>query len=101
MTYKVTKSFPSEERFGLISQLCRAAISVENNIAEGSGRRTTKDYVHFLYNSLGSLFEVYSMIRVSKDLNYVTDNQLNNFNKTILSVKMMLKKLISALQSRI
>ena len=97
MIYKVARLFPSEEKFGLVSQLCRAVISVENNIAEGSGRRTPKDYVHFLYNSLGSLFEVYSMVRVGKDLDYIDENQYNSLNKTILSVKMMLKKLISVL----
>ncbi|MBN2086782.1 four helix bundle protein [Candidatus Peregrinibacteria bacterium] len=101
MTYKATKLFPNEERFGLVSQLCRAVISVENNIAEGSGRRTKKDFIHFLYNSLGSLFEVYSMIRVCNDLNYISNEQVNDFNKTILSVKMMLKKFISALSSKV
>ncbi len=99
-TYKVTKSFPTTEKFGLISQMCRAAISVENNIAEGFGRRTTKDYINFLYKSLGSLLEVRSMTRVSKDLSLINLEQFNKLLEVNLSIKMMLRKLISSLEKK-
>lgn len=56
--YKITKNFPKEEIYGLTSQIRRSAISIPSNIAEGAGRNSKKEYVHFLYNSLGSLSKI-------------------------------------------
>lgn len=69
--YKDTKSFPPEERFGLTSQLRRAAYSVPSNIVEGSGRGTKKDYLRFLYISLASLKETEYFLLLSHDLGYL------------------------------
>ena len=101
MVYKITKDFPSEEKFGLVSDMRRAAISVENNIAEGFGRRTTKDFINFLFKSFGSLLETRSMTRVSFDIKYISDEQFNILMDQISSVHMMLNKLISVLQRKI
>ena len=57
-TYKVTKTFPSEEKYGLISQLNRCSVSIPSNIAEGIGRQSNKETIHFLYLSKGSSNEL-------------------------------------------
>jgi four helix bundle protein len=100
MVYKITKDFPPEEKFGLVSDMRRAAVSIENNIAEGFGRRTTKDFINFLYKSFGSLFETRSMTRVGKDLQFINLNQFNELMGKIQSIHMMLNKLISSLENK-
>lgn len=69
--YRITKLFPKEEIYGLISQLRRAAISIPSNIAEGMGRNTTKELLNFIYNARGSLSEVLYYLILSKDLGYI------------------------------
>jgi four helix bundle protein len=71
--YALTQKFPREELYGITAQLRKAAVSVSSNIAEGSGRWTTKDYVHFLINSRGSLYEVRSLLQVSLRLRFTTE----------------------------
>ena len=75
--YKVTKTFPSEERFGLIDQLRRAAISVALNIAEGSGR-TKRDFCHFLRNARASCYECIAVLQISRRRSYLSQSQLND-----------------------
>src|SRR5215470_7007719 len=71
--YRLTKNFPAEERYGLTSQLRRAALSVPTNIAEGSKRQTNAEYARFLNIAEGSLAESEYLLMVSRDLGYVTD----------------------------
>jgi four helix bundle protein len=68
--YKLTKPFPSDERFGLISQMRRAAVSIPSNIAEGQARHTTKEFIQFLSHAEGSLAELETQIIVSSELGY-------------------------------
>src|SRR6266571_9409087 len=70
--YRMTAGFPQAERFGLISQLRRAALSVPTNIAEGSKRVTRQDYARFINLSEASLVETEYLIMVSRDLGYIT-----------------------------
>jgi four helix bundle protein len=77
--YKITRQFPSEERFGLISQMRRAAISVPSNIAEGAANRTKAQFGNFLSVAIGSLAELDTQLEISSRLNYVTDE---NFEKS-------------------
>ena len=72
--YSITKNFPNEEKYGLSSQMRRASISIPANIAEGYGRRTIPDYVRCLYIAYGSTCELETQILLSKDLNYLNDN---------------------------
>lgn len=69
--YKVTAGFPREERYGLTSQVRRAAISVAANIVEGSARGTQKDYLHFLHMARGSSSEVQYLIHLAGRLSYI------------------------------
>ena len=65
--YKITAEFPIEEKYGLISQIRRAVVSVPSNIAEGYGRKTTTDYIKYLYIAYGSLCELETQILLSRD----------------------------------
>jgi four helix bundle protein len=69
--YRLSRSFPEDELFGMTSQIRRAAISVSSNIAEGNGRGTTKDYMNFVSYSRGSVYEVRSNLEVSNRLGFV------------------------------
>jgi len=80
--YKITNSFPESERFGLISQMQRAAVSYPSNIAEGAARNSIKEYIRFLYISLGSLAELETQIIIAKRLEYITNpNIYENIEK--------------------
>lgn len=69
--YKITKKFPKEERYGLISQIRRAAVSIPTNIAEGTGRKYGKVYINFLYVAIGSMSEVEYLLNLSFSLGYL------------------------------
>ena len=68
--YALTRGFPDEERFGLISQMRRAAVSIPSNIAEGQARHTTREFVQFISHAEGSLAELDTQVRVSTELGY-------------------------------
>ena len=73
--YQLVKQFPAEEKYGLVSQITRAAVSISANIAEGSSRNSDKDYARFLQIALGSAFEVQTYLVIAKEMNLakVTD----------------------------
>ena len=98
--YALTQDFPRDERFGMTKQLREAAVSVSSNIAEGNGRWTTKDYVHFLINSRGSLYEVRSLLLVSKRLGFTTDGGVVDLTALIEEIGRMLAGLRASLLRR-
>jgi len=71
--YDLTRAFPADERFGLTTQMRRAMVSVESNVAEGSGRTSEKDFSRFLDIAIGSANEVECQARIARDLGYVTE----------------------------
>lgn len=95
--YKLTEHFPKEERFGLVSQIRRAAVSIPSNIAEGYGRKTTADYVRMLYIANGSLCELETQILLSSDLHFIPDENIDKIKSAIAEVERMLKALIRSL----
>ena len=97
--YKITVGFPKEETYGLTSQMRRAAISIPSNIAEGAARQGYKEFVQFLYISLGSLSEVETQIMLSKRLNY-TDN-IDKHLQDITIIKKMINGLINHQKNKI
>lgn len=90
MVYKITKEFPKEEIFGLVSQMRRAAISVTSNIAEGFSRHSIKEKIQFYSISHGSLTELQNQLLISKDVGYLDDEKFREiFNQTISVHKLL------------
>lgn len=92
--YTVTKQFPTEEKFGLTSQIQRAVVSIASNIAEGAGRGSDKDFVHFLTIALGSAFEVETQLLLANELNYIEEEKIENIIKQLHSIQPQLNALI-------
>lgn len=92
--YGVTKTFPSEERYGLTSQIRRAAVSAPTNIAEGCGRQTQKDFAHYLQNAFGSMQEVQYLSFLSLELKYLDAITYSTLENYIGEVKAMLPGLM-------
>ena len=91
--YQTTQTFPSDEKFGLVSQMRRAIISVSSNIAEGSSRSSRKEQEHFYSISYGSLLELLSQIIVSLDLNLITERQYVDLRENIEHISNQLNAL--------
>ena len=81
---------PEDEKFGLISQIKRAAVSVVSNIAEGSGRSSDKDFIRFLDIANGSAFELEAQFYLSFDLDFIKEDILNNFLEKITEVQKLI-----------
>ena len=95
--YKAVKLFPPEERFELRSQIVRAVVSIEANIAEGCGRRTDSELRRFLQISMGSLSELKCELRIAKDLGYIQAEHFGTLTKACSDVGRMLNGLSSKL----
>ena len=76
--YQLTQGFPKSELYGIVSQVQRSAVSVPSNIAEGAGRGSDKQFSHYLHIAYGSLCELETQLIISKNLKYITEEQLNN-----------------------
>ena len=98
--YKLTASFPKSEIYGLVNQIKRAASSVPANIVEGQSRNTTKDYLHFLYNSRGSLEEVRYFLLLARDLAFLSADSYEVIEKGYESASKMLNGLIKSLRAK-
>jgi four helix bundle protein len=88
--YKVTNTFPSNERFGLVSQLQRAAVSVPTNISEGSAKSSNKDFARFLEISLGSTFELETELLISLNLTYIDLEKHNQLQEKLAELQKMI-----------
>lgn len=99
MIYDLTKSFPNEELFGLISQMKRAAVSITSNIAEGFGRRTAKDKIQFYKISIGSLLEIQNQLIISRDLKCINSDTFQKALDLSITVNKIACGLINKLQT--
>ncbi len=99
--YSVTKLFPSDERFGLVPQINRAAVSVSSNIAEGWGRSTTGYYLQFLRVARGSLFELESLLIIASEMNMVTEGIQIEITSLIEEIGKMLNVLIKRIENKV
>jgi four helix bundle protein len=91
--YKITKLFPSEEKFGLVSQINRSSVSIAANIAEGCGRNTPNDFNHFLDIALGSSFELETHILISQRIEILEEQKAQEILQNINSIQKMLNAL--------
>src|SRR3954464_121356 len=78
LVYRVTARFPSEEKFGLVSQMRRAAVSIPSNIAEGQARHTTGEFIQFISHAKGSTAELETQLILSVELEFVVKEQTTN-----------------------
>ena len=91
--YKITKNFPKEEKFGIVSQLNRAIVSVSSNIVEGLSRKSFKDQARFSTIAFGSLMESLNLIIISNKLNYISESEYYILREKINEVSSKLNAL--------
>ena len=91
--FVVTRIFPAEEKYGLISQINRCSVSIASNIAEGAGRGSNKEFNQFLNIALGSCFELETQLLLSNDFNYITKEQTLLLTEKVCKVQKMLNGL--------
>ena len=98
--YLLTATFPVGERFGLVSQMDRAAVSIPSNVAEGYGRATTQDYLHFLRIARGSAYELETQLVLAEDLGLCGRDAASKVVGTLQEVIRVLQGLVVALERR-
>jgi four helix bundle protein len=98
--YRVSRGFPKEELFGLMSQLRRAAVSIPSNIAEGHAKLSRKEYQHFLGNARGSLAEIETQILIARDLGYINEIDMNHVLNLSAEAGKVLNGLINSLREK-
>jgi len=96
--YLVTRDFPDDEKYGLISQIRRAVVSVALNIAEGKGRHYNKVFLQFLYQARGSIYEVITLVKLSCNLGYLSDLNVQGLLVDCDGVSRMLGGLIKSIE---
>jgi four helix bundle protein len=101
MIYRVSRSFPKEELFALGAQLRRAAVSIPANIAEGQGRHTTKEFLHFLSIASGSLVEMETHVLIAERLNYVSHQVASEAIGLAAEVGRLTNGLVRSLRKRL
>jgi four helix bundle protein len=98
--YRLTASFPKPELYGLVSQLRRAAVSIEANIAEGCGKKTSPDLARFLQIAFGSANEIDCELLIARDLGFLNESNYNKLIRQIGSIKRMLASFISTIEEK-
>lgn len=98
--YFLTKTFPASEKFGIVSQLRRASVSVPTNIAEGAARQTNKEFLNFLHITRGSVSEVDTLLIICLELEYCNENQLVQINQLIKEIYNKTNALINKIKER-
>lgn len=96
--FRISRSFPKEELYGITSQVRRAAFSIPINIAEGCGRHTSKDFAHFLDMAMGSASEVEEELLILRDIDFLDRKTHAVQDENIKKIKMMIAKLIDAVR---
>ena len=98
--YNITRDFPDTEKYGLVSQLQRAAVSIPSNIAEGSGRGTKKDFAHFLDQARGSLFELITQLELSRSIGYGNSEKIKELEVEYETLAKRINSLIRSMKNK-
>jgi len=98
--YRLTESLPNLERFGLTSQMRRAAVSIPSNIAEGAAKNTRKDFIRFLYTAQGSLAELDTQVIICNALSYFSEAELGDLNEDMVRASKLISGLIKSLKQK-
>lgn len=96
--YKITKTFPKSEIFGITSQIQRASTSVSANIAEGFGRKGNKEFIQFLFQAKGSLYETQNFLFLTKDLEYIPIDKFTELSNKYEILAKMLNSFITSVK---
>ncbi len=96
LIYQITKNFPQEEKFGLVAQMRRAAVSITSNIAEGFSRQSYADKIRFYFMSQGSVTELQNQLIIAKDLNYISEKESEDIIQKTVDVHKIINGLIKA-----
>lgn len=99
--YIITRDFPNEEKYGLMSQIRRCAVSIPSNIAEGYGRQFKKETLQFLHISRGSLYELETQIYIAHDLSFINEEKLNKLLADLEECRRLLSGLINYFEKNI
>ena len=99
--YQLTADFPSEEKFGLVSQMRRAAVSISSNLAEGSGRQSPKDQAHFSQIAFSSSLELLNQLIITKELLFITQSEYENHRTDIEKLNLLIARLRKSQLNRI
>ena len=99
--YTLTKKFPIQEQYGLTDQIRRAVISIPSNIAEGMGRNSIKERIHFLEIANGSLHETMCQLEIAHALAYITDDDLTNSESEMTNISRLLAGLKKSLAEKV
>ncbi len=100
MVYRITKDFPKDERFGLITQVRRASVSIVSNIAEGHARESSGEYRHFLSYSRASLAEVETQLLIAQRLEYVKEEELTQTYDLLIEINKMINAIMKKLSTK-
>ena len=98
--YAITTKFPSSEKYGLTDQIQRAAVSIPSNIAEGMGRNSIKERIHFLEIAKGSLMETMCQLEIAHILNYISDEEFKNNEESLVNTSRLLAGLKKSLEEK-
>lgn len=98
--YKLTKKLPDDERFGLISQMKRCSVSIPSNIAEGYGRYSDSELIHFLRIARGSLYELITQTSLCQMLDFISEEEMNHIDKQADDIDRMTISFINKLEGR-
>jgi four helix bundle protein len=101
LIYQTTKAFPDDERFGLISQLRRAAVSIPANIAEGNARDSTKEYLRHLSIAVGSLAEIETLVDLARRLSFGQSSSIHTLSELLSEERRMLRGLQRSIRAKL
>ena len=98
LNYNYTSDYPDIERFGIVSQMNRSAVSIASNIAEGTSKRTAKHVIKFIEDSLGSAFEWETQLIISRNLGYITLKKFSDGEKRIKKLQSKISNFIDKME---